>query len=337
MPQAKVVKSIPDDAKTSAYDDVPKNSDQAGIPNVIDPALTAYQDCCVSSYIYRSVGNDYQTKVPYGEHIKHFIELNAGAHYYVMSAYSDQYKTASMRVKLSELLCNPAHNRTGYVSLALISTGTRMWQCDIGLAYRLDGAARQGWYASSWAKDHTGTDGIVPEGKPMNFYAKGYDATSKLTSADTVEIVISVKRANGYDYVGGTIYKVSSTGERTVFAMIQYRGLEGEFFEPNLAAPKVRFARFMSLVPNNSNCHTGECSDFADRSKLKGIIRDCKIDGQPWDKSKIAYAWSMQGANIKTLKIGQLTSESIGSDADECEILHTTETHGTPYYITVDP
>lgn len=337
----KVVPFIPGDALTSAYDDEPKAYGQAGLPNVIDPARTEYKDCCVGTYIYRSVGDDYQTKIPYQNHIKGFSELNAGAHYYVMSGYSDQHSKASVRVHISELDCNLAGNRVGYISLSIVTGGTIMKQCDIGLKYRAT-TNGYGWFPYSWARNWlTKGDGVYPYLGPENFDVQDQHASTALTKGDIAEIEIEVWRARNNDYVTGTIYKVVTNGnqeEKIKFAQVKYKKREGCIFVLDHTQPYLRFTRFMSLVPINADCKTEDgqdsvyCTDYADGSTLKGVMRDCKIDGQPWDKSKIAFAWSMQTANIKTLKISQLTSPSAGADVDEFEVEHATQTHGTPFY-----
>ena len=332
MAQINVVPFIPGSAITSAYDNEPVAYGQAGLPNIIDPTETAYKNCCIGEYIYRSVGDDYQTKVPYSDHIKGFTELNFGAHYYVMSGYSDQHSKASARVHISELSCKIAGNRTGYISLSIVSGGTVMKQCDIGLAYR-NGPDGEGWYPSSWAKNwKASSGGLIPYVVPKNFYVQGYDATTMLDTDDIAEIEIEAFRFASSEHVIGTIYKVGADDTKTVFAQVKYRAVtKGSYFAADHDKAYIRFTRFMSLVPNNDNCTSNvECTDYADQSMLRGVMRDCKIDGQPWDSSKIAFAWSVQTANIRTLKIGQLTTPSIGSDADECYIVHDTETHGTP-------
>lgn len=89
---------------------------------------------------------------------------------------------------------------------------------------------------------------------------------------------------------------MSADDTKTVFAQVKYRAVtKGSYFVTDHDKAYIRFTRFMSLVPNNVNCTTDvDCTDYADNSSLKGIMRDCKIDGQAWDSSKIAFAWSVQ-------------------------------------------
>lgn len=83
----------------------------------------------------------------------------------------------------------------------------------------------------------------------------------------------------------------------------------------------------MSLVPIGNDDKEQISYDYPDDSRLHGIMRECKLDSDPWNKDLIAFAWSVQGVNIEKLSISSLAEEIVANDADECKIYNHYPTH----------
>lgn len=332
----KTIKVVPFiTAMTDKYNSKPAPNMEAILDNIVDTSDPRFKNCVIGSYIYRSYEGG--VIVPYWKHIKPFTEMNSGGHYYVMSEYSHSHSIATARVKLSEATCLRAGNRNGFISLSIYTGQEPMSQCDIGIGY-LDGNQGEGWYPSSWSRDMSNkTDVVNITPDSSTGFEVGYTKGTKITASE-IEIEIEVKKSGGYDWVYGRIYKVvGGNRESSPFASITYRGVNGNFFPTNYTTPHVRFTRFMSLVPLDEYCERDVyCTDYADGSWLNGTMRDCKIDGKTWNKDKIAFAWSVQGANIQTLQIGDITGKATDAGIDIIKIREDVNTHGTPFEIVVD-
>lgn len=330
----KTIKVVPFINKmTDRYNSKPAPDMEAILDNIVDTSDPRFKDCFIGSYIYRSYENG--KIVPYEDHIKPFTEMNSGGHYYVMSEYSDSHSIATARVNLSEVSCWRAGNRNGFISLSIYTGQDTMKQCDIGIGY-LDGAAGEGWYPTSWSRDWSITTDIKNiEPSSNTGFQVGTQLGTKITASE-IEIEIEVKKSGGYDWVYGRIYQITNGNRAKTLASITYSGLKGNFFPTTYTTPYVRFTRFMSLVPLNEYCERDVyCTDYADGSWLNGTMRNCKIDGKTWNKNKIAFAWSVQGVNIQTLQIGDITGTASDAGTDIIKIREDVNTHGQPFNIVV--
>lgn len=338
---------IPHSALNNTYDDQPNPVEnpynQVLLTNIINTELQPYSKCRIGAYIYRSLGNDYKTFVPYGTangHIKGFIEPNVGGHYYVMSGYSDKYSTASATVQLTsaEVSCyrGDTSNRNGFISLSLVTgeeVATRhtiMAQCDMGLIYtKFNGV--EAWYPVSYSRNQDTGNNIQWDTNFTTGFMVG-DSTKGVKAIPTgskvrMELKVMIKNDEQgvlCDYVEGYIYLNGST---SAFAQIRYKATRGQFFRQGYSKPYVRFTRFMSLVPIGNNDEEQISYDYPDNSRLHGIMRECKLDSTPWNKDLIAFAWSVQGVNIESLSISTLAEKVVAADADECTICNRYPTH----------
>lgn len=249
------------------------------------------------------------TNVTFAAHIKNFIEPCAGAHYYAQAPFCSNYQSASMTVNLSEVQVNRANGkRNAYICLGFVSEGSTFRHADIGLQY----AGNNRWEVFAWGQNVSKTSDI-----PWT-WSKGQGLA--FTNGETVKVDIAISKSGNNHilscdfYVGSTL-KASCTTSHAV----------GQMFDEDSGGPRVRFVRFMSLVPNNLT-NPGAYDD-ADGSYLNGRIRNLKLGGATWDYSKIQYAWSIQEANITDLKLSILNATSIGTDADSINILHNVQTH----------
>lgn len=258
----------------------------------------------VGGYIYKNAAG--QT---FKDHIKGCLEVNAGAHYYVQSQYSANYAVATARIDLSKVSVNVKKNgvvkRHGFLSLSIVSEGTKAFQCDIGL-----GHYGNGWMPITYCK------GQRPDTGSGTF---GLEVPLDNQNA-VVDITYTVSKTAAQDKIVG-VFKV---GSQTV-AQVTYTAKAGELFRnggtTSSPKPLVRFVRFMSLVPLSAT------TDDADNTTMEATMTNFKLGSRSWDKSLIEYAWSVQGANIESLKIGNLTPSTVGTNADYIKINHRYQLH----------
>lgn len=313
---------------TSAYDNVYA---PYAIPNIIDTSLFGCRLCNIGAYLYKSVYGS--TKHTYAQHIKGCIEPDAGAHYYVQSAYSTAFAKATAVVDLSKVSVTPK-DRNAFISLSL-STGNmpQMRQCDFGLGYyHSPDEAKEGWYPSSWSRDYlkSGPINIVPVSDATNGVHVSSSKGTRIAADAKVKIELIVKKEGGQDIVIGNLYNLN--GDGNPFACIKYTGTYGSFFSTAYSKPLVRFVRFMSLVPKNTETVSVDDRDY---SRLSGTMSDLTLyssaaatAGTAWNKDYIEYAWSVQGANIEKLQISDLTANDTGTkNADVCSIYHRYDLH----------
>lgn len=251
----------------------------------------------VGGYIYKNAAG--QT---FKDHIKGCLEVNAGAHYYVQSPY-DCYASASARIDLSKASIDPK-DRNGYISLSMVMAGQKAGQCDIGLGY-LDGK----WQPVKWCRDIrvTGSVAGLPETSSSGLW------TPLANQNAVVDITITISSTSTTETFTG-VFKIGNDE----IAHVTYSGDRGDFFAYHWSQnkPLVRFVRFMSLVPQDPS------EDDKDFSTMEGEIENLKINGSNWNADRIEYAWSVQGANIESLKISNLATSSIAQNADYIKINH---------------
>ncbi len=255
--------------------------------------------------------------VKFKDHIKTFIEPYAGAHYYAQGFDTTTYQSASMTVNLSEVEIDRKNARNGFICLGIVTGGSKYKHADIGLACSNNkvenGVNRGEWRAYTWG---SWTDNNGDKHDIEWDWDFGYNYLFHYT--DTVRVNITISITGGMHKIKCDFYAGNSTTEVQA-ASCSFITSPGEMFPVEGGQPKVRFVRFISLVPLNS--------DNRDYSYLKGTIRNLKLNGATWDYTKIQYAWSVQDDNINDIKISILGNTSIATNVDSIHIYHDTEVH----------
>ena len=77
----------------------------------------------------------------------------------------------------------------------------------------------------------------------------------------------------------------------------------------------------MSRVRLNST------SDDVDNTTMEASITNLKLGNRTWESSLLEYVWSVQGANIESLKVSALAVSSVGTNADYIKINHRYQLH----------
>ena len=299
------------------------------LANLIKAGVTQYT---MPGQIYSTAG-DSGNGYPYGQHIKAFIEPNAGAHYYLESQFRSTYFNESCVVDLSKVKVNTANNRNAYISLTMLASGTRIHGCDIGLGY-MDNDRH--WKAATWCPDHK-------RGGTVNCDIASQYGTNLVLDGKKIKMEIWCVNdpALNYDFVIGKFFDVTgmsdsqidqigetSATENSDIARIMYRFPMGEIFTTdNYKCPVFRCKRFMSLVPKNSSGTT----DDPDGSFLEATMERLQLHELntkkivPWSMRHphTAYAWGVQTNNM-TLSLGQSVG---GQYRDVIRIEHDTRTH----------
>lgn len=269
----------------------------------------------LGGYIYKSYESMHGTAAKFKDHIKPIAECNVGAHYYVQSPYTTNYNSASATVDFNSVSVTPK-NRNAYISLGLVTDGSsKFYSFDIGLIYD----QTNGWVSCAIA--HGGTT-PVPEVNCSDssvsgiweFYKNNY------SGARYCDIKIDVSKTSANDIVKVT-YTYRSTSATLATCILTYRFAAGELFDSTYSTPKLRFMRFISLVPQNDD----GAHDDADSSVLNANLTNLKLGSSNWTASQIDYAWSVQGANISELKISTLSGTT--SNSDSIKINHRYQLH----------
>ena len=190
----------------------------------------------------------------------------------------------------------------------VINAQMEKYSVDFGIQHNQMGTA--GWRAFCFAvTDNTGCT-------QQNYLPK-------ISSVDFQ--VTAVRTAAAQDVVTGTFTFRSTTGSVTT-QTIQKAWPAGTFWSTN--SHVVRWARFMSFLPNNGA--SSATKDTADGSYMKGAqfiaLKLRRAGSSPatwtaWTASLIEHAWSVQTANINPLKIGGLTTTT-PSDGDSFNAIH---------------
>lgn len=289
------------------------------ISNIVNTAL--YPNASIGSYIYRSINGG--VAAPFTDHIRGFVEPNAGAHYYVQSAYKTGFTSESCTVDLSKVSIAPKGTRRGFISLTLLAEGRRISQCDIGLGCdSVDANGKGRWYATTWCQDKNTGGNLIPT------FCDGVDYTGGerryFGANEVVTITITVEHTSSYDRITGTFSGSNGTTASIIYEGDLGKSADNSFFALSNGKPLLRFIRFMSLVPINND----PTKDDADASTLVATMKNLKINGSTWGTSNdhIEYAWSIQGANIVDLKIATLTSGGTAGQ-DYISINHRYQLH----------
>lgn len=271
--------------------------------NITSGVFYLYGD--LGGYIYKSYESMRRDFAKFKDHIKPVSECNTGAHYYVQAPYTTNYNSASATVDFNSVSVTPK-DRNAYISLGLVTDGSsKFFSFDIGLTYD----KTKGWV--SYAIAHGGTapepevncsDSSVT--KIWQFYKNNY------SGARYCDIRIDVSKTSSNDIVKVT-YTYRSASVTLATCILTYRFKAGELFDADYSNPKLRFMRFISLVPQNED----GTHDDADSSVLNANLTNLKLGTSNWTDSQIDYAWSVQGANISELKISTLSGTTANSDS----------------------
>ena len=266
------------------------NTTQTGIPKETTTASS------ITNQVYWNGTDDVtvlKSIIPYEEHIQGFAEENHGAHYYIQSPYSTNYRNAIATVDLSQASMNLLgfEKRIAYVSFGVLAKGGI---CDIGLKN-----VGTGWlaycYSSSFDEWWTGTDTI--------------------SNAEKIAISIDVSKEGGNDIIAGYFDFQDANGNSIKTSYHQVVRGNGQIFESSLQLPLCRFFRFMSLVPY----HIPDINDGSYLKNVKFTSLQLYNTGsqtyEQWDinSNLVEYAWTVQSRNI------QLTS---AGTEDICSIDH---------------
>ena len=262
---------------------------------------------------YASLGGMiYKSNVTYASHIKNFVQPLHGAHYYVQSPYSNTYDKAKAFVDLSTVQVDTKGKRNAYISLGTKTEKTSGTGVSIDFGLVNEGS---GWCAVSYM---TSTGAISPS-YTENF-KKIYAGAAKVDFYVRLIAKASTDDIDAYFIFYDSSYNVLGT------SYILYQTAPGQLFKRVDGKPVTRFIRFMSLVPK-----VGPTTDDKDDSYLNATLSNLKLCNSSgeinWDASNIQFAWSMQGANINSLKISTLTSSPVASNADRIEIIHRYQLH----------
>lgn len=293
---------------------IESNIKNGPIDNIIDQSY--YPEATIGCYMYKSVCGS--TPHTFSDHIRGFVEPNAGAHYYVQSANSTNFSGAKLTVNLNNVTVGTKNNRNAYIAISMIASGTRLGNCDIGFCNTGDG-----WYPMIWAPDQSTTPRSGIDAKEKNgVYIKLSDKKTYLTGTVTIEA--SVEKKNGRDYVNARFLKNGS-----VVASATLYDPAGDYFSKNSTKPLLRWVRFVSLVPKDDK--TGDWNDKSflnvDLTNLK-LVQASNGADVTWGNSNahVEYAWSLQGANISSLKISNITPGGTAGK-DHVEIIHRYKLH----------
>jgi hypothetical protein len=200
--------------------------------NAVDEGQTFVEN--VGVYVYKSIA-------PFEEHIKGFVELYAGAHYYAQTKYSSDYWNAIGNIDLRYTRLN-LKKRVAIVSLNVLA---QAGGCDIGIENE-----GSGWFAFFYVPYLDKSDASDPYNRDYDRRKAVYPDAQVVSFSIDAKIIYSTDRKRYEDQVIGSFkfYGKSSTflgQERLTFYLPR-----GRFFKTDgNGKPILRFTRFMSLVP----------------------------------------------------------------------------------------
>jgi len=239
--------------------------------NITSGVYYVYND--LGGYIYKSYESIFSAPARFADHIKPLVEANVGAHYYVQSPYTTTYSSASATVDVNSV--NLTHNgRNAYISLGIVTEGSTYYSFDIGLIYdrSLRNGVEAGWVPCAIAHGGTTptptiscTDSSVTG--IWNFYK------SKYSGARYCDINIAVSKTSSNDVVTVT-YTYRSAGSTLATCVLTYNFTAGAMFTSTSTTPKLRFMRFVSLVPANDD----GTDDDRDYSILNANLNSLKLN-----------------------------------------------------------
>jgi len=263
----------------------------------------------IGVYVYKSVA-------PFENHIKSFIEPNNGAHYYAQTKYSSDYWNVIGTIDLRTLSLNlRTANDKNRVAVMSLNVLTELGVVDIGIENE-----GNGWFAFFYS-GHLNKSAQSP---PYN-----QDYTKKeYPTAKKVEFSIDAKIEDGQDRVIGHFRFLDRYSRELGTELLTFYVPRGEFYRVDgYGNPKLRFTRFMSLLPHGAdNTAAKDETDFSymRKAKFTGLQLYHRTQGyQVWNMDRVDYAWSVQTANIQNLRI----SSPLYGASDFCSIYHQYDYH----------
>ena len=151
-------------------------------------------------------------------------------------------------------------------------------------------------------------------------HASGLDPYTVLKGTDPVTIKVEAGTTSTLDFVRAEFTYQGKTGS------VAFDVPKGQMHVLSGGKPEVRFYRFMSLIPRIERSGNS-VDDDADRSALSAVIDNLKLGTTDWTADKVQHAYSVQYQNIPDLRISNIRSSTIGSNADYAHIYHTVQTH----------
>ena len=293
------------------------------IADVIDHTGTnPYPNAHIGCDIFKTQSIYSGSTATFDTYIRNKIELNVGGYYYAYGYEGTTYQSATCRVPLSQCNVGNMSKRRACVSIGIGTTGSKYSFVDVGLCN--DG---NGWAPTCWCRGFFDEYGAVKSGNKLYragdiaIHASGTDPFTILNGTDPVTIKVEAGTTDKLDYVRVEYTYQGKTGS------IAFDVPKGDMHTLVNGKPKVRFYRFMSLIPRKSQNEDGTSNDDADRSGLSAVMDNLKLGTVNWTADKVQHAYSAQYQNIPDLRISNIRSSTIGTNADYAHIYHTVQTH----------
>lgn len=290
------------------------------IPDVIrhEPDFDPYPEAHIGCNILKTKSIYTGSVATFDSFVRGKIEPNAGGYYYAYGYEGTEYQSASCRVPLSQCSVINMDKRRACVSIGIGLTGSKYSFVDVGLSS--DG---NGWFPMCWCRGFFNEDGSTKPGNKIFHagdifvHASGADPFTTLNGTDPVTIKVEAGvTGNNMDFVRAEFTYRGQTGA------VAFDTPRGHMHSLSGGKPKVRFYRFMSLIPR-----FGPTNDNADRSGLSAVMDNLKLGSTPWTADKVQHAYAVQPNNIRDLRVSNICAASIGNNADYANIVHTVQTH----------
>ncbi|PRW57691.1 hypothetical protein C2E21_3416 [Chlorella sorokiniana] len=199
--------------------------------------------------------------------------------------------------------------RIPLLSLAIVAKGS----IDLGVENK-----GKGWFPMYWA-------GASNEG-PNSQNQQPYNPKTVPVHPDATAASVQIAgwRTASLDVVAGVFKFYNSAGTKLSDTTLYYVRPLRTFFPNSQSVPQFRFLRFMSFLSKNGNQdalwdRNDGCemigAQFVNAQMYNRVARAW----QPWDWSRIEYAWSSQGANILSLDISSNTVSKRNKDVFSCK------------------
>jgi len=270
----------------------------------------------VDGFIYKSRECDLGYDVCLKDHIKCMIEANAGAHYYADGPYTSRFSRTKALIDLKKLkinrrdICGRAC-RNAYLCLGYISGG-KLWHIDTGLCNNQE---KDVWAAFL-------CDFGLGEPKEVTFKEIAEFNTDKYPAARYFETEVDIGDCTKDEDVVKCVYRFLGDDRKTLGEITATMSKPaGMVFERDNGLPKVRFARFMSLIPRTGRAD----DDDADGTYLDAVMEEITIDGKPWTDEYLDYVWSVQASNITNLQVSNLGDNPVGESIDVISLIHNNQ------------